>query len=251
MSNQPKNSLPHKPLILRLKINMAGTEYVISDLSFNVRENQFYYLLNWPSESSDSQKYLNENRTTSRVNKISFHKDSMHIKVEAEIEGKQLEKKLERIERKFLPSDNQVKLLFVESFVLEGNPASILATSTNLKSRLKPDHEKVISILPDVIDFGLILLLVPSTISVDDVMFNSIIEYNDFQIPLSNFKKENHTIGRITAFDGYDMVIFTTPYAHKIDSSTENMPQGPSRILNYTEPLQSLVKIIKDNNNSL
>ena len=63
---------------------MAGTEYVISDLSFNVRENQFYYLLNWLSESSDSQKYLNENRTTSRVNKISFHKDSMHIKVESE-----------------------------------------------------------------------------------------------------------------------------------------------------------------------
>ena len=243
--NNPPKNLPHKSQTLRLKIKISEIEYIIGTLSFNVKGNQFYYLIDWPKESGDLQLCLNNNEQTSRVNKISFHKNAIHIKVEVSSPTGFIEKKLEKIDQQLLPENNEAKILYVENFILKNQPSVILPQNTNLKIDYSPDHTRIITTIPQAIDFSLIFLLIPNTCSVEDLLMSHAIIFNNTTISLSTFKKPGHSISRIIAFDGYDLLIFTTPYAPEPNFSNNLTPSGPLRIFNYTAPLQSLIKIFE------
>ncbi|MFK5165347.1 hypothetical protein, partial [Propionibacterium freudenreichii] len=63
------------------------------------------------------------------------------------------------------------------------------------------------------------------------------------EIPLIYLRTENHEIGRIRPFKGWDVLIFTTPFAPKLDV---NPGIGSSyRSPNFSSPIASLAGILK------
>lgn len=221
---------------LRLKINMADKEYIISTLRVN-EKNECFYLMHQPEEANKYTLNLNTNKLTTRIDKISFHTDATHIKVKNHSDD--YEERLGKIDRILLPTNNEVKPLLVESFMLNNNPSCILATDVNWKAT----YEKVITTTPQIINFSLILLLVPHHLETEDVLLYSKIVFNDNEIDLFQFKEEGHSIGRVKAFENYDILIFTTPYIPQIKSPENLMPKGPLRIINYESPQDFLAKI--------
>lgn len=239
---------PRKPFTIRLLLKIANQDFIISTLSINTNIEQLYYLIEWSADSNDYHVYLNTNEKTSPIKKISFHVDQTHIEITAFSGGKPRDFKLDVTEIEFLPKDNSIKLLMVESFYIEsGKP--LLSRPDNLKTNRKPFNpniERLISNLPVPKNFSLIILLVPTSLK-PEYLFCLPITIDGTSLLLADLKEEGHLIERIKAYREYDLVVFTTPYVPKIIFKSQKVPTGSIRVINYKKPVQSLIRIHIDN----
>jgi len=224
-----------KPKTVRIKTRIEDHEYIICTLSINIKNEEFFYLIDWPDDIN-SQLNLNTQQRITSISKISFHKEHILIKTKTLPDKK--EQAIGKIDNILLSTNNEVKLLLVESFI---KPTSILVQSTKWKA----EHERIISIIPQETHFSLIILLAQKTITTENLFLYSYLLFNKNEIPLINFKKANHTIGRIEIFENFDLIIFTTPYvAPIINEPIELIPSG-RRIINYQSPQSFLAKIVE------
>jgi hypothetical protein len=88
--------------------------------------------------------------------------------------------------------------------------------------------------MPGISDFTVSMLLVPRAISVD------------YAQTLSGYSHVTCSTIRIQAFEGFDVIINTAPFALPRHLFTKIIPEGPIRCLDYINPEKSLARIIED-----
>jgi hypothetical protein len=78
-----------------------------------------------------------------------------------------------------------------------------------------------------------------------DIILGSRIQFDDeSEIPLFYLRTTTHEIGRIKPFEGWDMLVFTTPFTKDLpflDSRLGNIYRFPD----YVSPVDSLTSILK------
>jgi len=202
------------PRTARLKINMAGSEYILGTLSLKAQgEEQISYFLHLPEELV-TQLNNETNQTTSPIDHITWHKNDIHVVTR----NKKKENEIGKIKEKLLPSNGKMKVIFIESFVISSNPRDILSKLTRWETI---DEEHLLIIFSEIRDFSLVFLLVPQAMDTKDILLDPKI--------------------RLPLFNGYDLVVTVLlDIVIPVKDLKGLMPLGPHRRCHYDKPQKSL-----------
>lgn len=234
---------PHKAQTIHLKVKFDNCEYVMGTLSLNLSKSELSYHLHHPVESNFNPLDLNNNKPTSRLDHVTWHKNEIHIKkMNDELVGK-----IEAPNGNFLPSIKQIKPIFVETFFLNSmTQHKILVPSNNFKI-WAGSHEQLITNSASLSDFSFVLILIPSATPISHASETPQASLGDENaINLSCLAAPGHIVWRIDAYPEWALLGFTTPFVNnEILHQREFIPQGSIRALNYQNPSAGLSVILR------
>ncbi|MDR3646310.1 MAG: hypothetical protein P4L22_02080 [Candidatus Babeliales bacterium] len=225
--------MPQKPELIYLNVLIATQTYSLGMLSIKTYKNELSYHFHYPLESSLLSLDINRNSLEFRSEHITWHKSVINFK-------RYNDSRIHQFKSNFLPLPNDIKIILVESFYLYKKSNHLLALFKDLKI-INPSQTQLITKIETAIDFSLIFILIPKN-------FN----FENYSINLSNskllfkFDQIFTSIGRINAFDGFDLLVCISPYVPNILNTKVNTQQ---RLINFEKPLSTLEDIIKHNFN--
>jgi hypothetical protein len=222
-----------KPRKIHLKILIGSDLYVLGTLSFNLAKREIYYLFHYSEMSPKKLLDIGSNRYIETPIHISWHQKCVHIRTEATVLHS-----IEYPNGDIFPATLDVRPLLVESITLNDTPT--LLRRDDAFTNFEDANECRILQLPQASNFSLVLMLVPSNWATSDLFLKSHISGDQRKkIPLWYLRNESHKSGRIMAFKGWDLSVWTTPFVRNMNGAKEKFPSG-CRMLDFSRPAESL-----------
>jgi hypothetical protein len=229
------NQMSKKPPALHLKASIGNKLFVLGTLSYNLnkKEVSFYF-----HPSSKTQLDLDSGQQTDPIDHITWHEREMHIRTKRKI--------LQTVpypNGSLFQTPGTILPMYVEGFFLNGD-TSILCDDSRLG--WKANSDEVLILDQEVpLNFSLIFLLVPSERTTENIVLGSHVRFKDgSEIPLFYLRTATHEIGRIKPFEGWDMLVFTTPYTCAT-AALDSRLGSTCRLPDFISPVSSLTSILQ------
>lgn len=231
-------TLNHKPHKIHLKISIDSDLYVLGTLSFNLVKNEVYYLFHHSATAPKKVLDINSNNTVDPPIHISWHRKRVHIRTESGI--------LQYVEYPngdLFPGSLEVRPLLVEGITL--NDTADLLRKDEAFINFEDADEYLQLQLPRPSNFSLILMLIPKIWATSDFFLKAYLRGNQGKdVPLWHLRSESHEIGRIIAFEDWDLIVWTTPFVRKMTNVNEKLAAG-YRIPDFVKPADSLFDLVR------
>lgn len=224
----------------RLFVEIENKRYHIATLSWNLSNNELFYLPHYSENVSNEQLFINTGQRLTRINKISFHKNNTLIKAISLENEKNEEIEIYRDSTPLLPESNDINVFFIDSIVIQNHESVELAHDA-----FRANVETLVAAMPEKKDFSLIYALVPSHFDSESIIKRPIINGKDEKIILlEQFLHDGFAARRIReAFSGFDLIIIATPHVNRVKNSEGLLPTNPCRYFHVTNPLFELFKM--------
>lgn len=226
-----------KPRKIHLKISIGSDLYVLGTLSFNLAKNEIYYLFHHSETAQKKVLDVDSNLIVDPPVHISWHRKRVHIRTETGV--------LQYVEYPngdLFPVTPEVRPLLVEGITLNDTPALLRrdCTFTNFE-----DADEYLQLqLPQPSNFSLVLMLVPNAWETSNILLEACLKgHQGKAIPLWHLRTESHEIGRVLAFEGWDVIVWTTPFVRKVPSINETFSSG-YRVPDFVKSADSLFDLI-------
>jgi len=212
--------------ILNLLANIGGTQYVLGTLRFNADE--FSYFFSYPSDSPELHLNCDTGEQTSRLEHVTWHNGQIHIKRKDNVAVEII-----KFPGPLLSEIPILTPLYVESFYFKDVPC--LLDSKDFTPWSGSVSQEILS-LDASEGFSLIFLLAPSKdptpIILMGLQFADPPEGLSYAPSLADLCNLKHRPGRITVWEGWDVVVIITPF---VQSTLSPIPSaiGPCRLPNY------------------
>lgn len=224
--------------IVHLLVNVGGDQYILGTLRFNAGELSYFFT--YPSDSSEKHLYCNTGESTSRLDHITWHNGRVHTKRKDNVAIEVFE-----WSGPLLTEIPVLTPLYVESLYIDGIPSLLEAEKFTPWSGSV--SQEILSL--DVSSgFSLIFLLAPSKVSTAELLtglqFAKKPEGFAYVPILLDLCDLEHRAGRIQVWDGWDMVIVTTPFVQQVSSPIPDSIGGSYRLSNYISPQVGLTDLM-------
>lgn len=224
----------NRPLIYHLIITINNEDYILGSLSIKHHKNEMSFLLHFPKDVLNELLNISQNKKTSRLDHITWHKNRAHIK---SLDGSCNSIKYEL----FLTNQKIIKPILVESFYVDTKGLHLMITSSEFTSWREGQKVKILA-LNTSSNFSVFFALLPNDWSLDGVYINS------YELPklLFSLDKLCFGISRIqNAFRNWDLLVCTSPYVPGGKYKHQNMT-SPQLRLDYMLPSSSIDLMIKN-----
>lgn len=229
--------MTQKPRKIHLKISIGSDIYVLGTLSLNLAKSEIYYLFHHSETAPKKVLDIDSNNIADPPIHISWHRKRVHIRTESGI--------LQYVEYPngdLFPGSAEVRPLLVEGITLNG--AVNLLRRDDAFANFEDADECLQLQLTHPSNFSLVLMLVPKALNTSDFFLGACLRGNQGKdFPLWHLRSEPHEIGRIIAFEDWDIVIWTTPFVRNVASVNEKLSSG-YRIPDFVKPADSLFDLI-------
>ncbi|MDP1880215.1 MAG: hypothetical protein Q8K60_04675 [Parachlamydiaceae bacterium] len=229
--------MTQKPRKMHLKISIGSDLYVLGTLSFNLAKNEIYYLFHHSETAPKKVLALDSNNLMDPPIHISWHRKRVHIRTETGV--------LQYVEYPkgdLFPDAREVRPLLVEGITLNDKP--VLLRRDDAFTNFENADECLQLKLPQPSNFSLILMLVPNSWATTNLLLEAYLKGNQGKaVPLWYLRTESHEIGRILAFERWDVLVWTTPFVRKMPSINEAFSSG-YRIPDFVKPMDSLFDLV-------
>lgn len=237
--------MSHKPSLIDLTIAILSKKYILGTLSFNIRKKELCYLLTYPKESSESHLNCNTGEFTARLDHITWHQKCVHIK---RLDGVSIDR-IQFSHPPLFSNTPVIKPIYVESHYFQTIPC--LKELTCLKQRENRQSQEILC-LKQPIGFSILFVLIPSKLSTTDFLlgwqFPNKPKGMDVFPCLVDICKENYPPGRVLLWDGWDLLILTSPYQCCICSSIPDGIGDSYRLPNYKNPNSAIIDLLMQAN---
>lgn len=229
--------MAQKPHKIHLKISIGSDLYVLGTLSFNLVKEEIYYLFHH-SETGPKKLYdIDSNNIIDPPIHVSWHRKRVHIRTEAGVLYY-----AEYPNGDLFPTIPEVRPLLVEGITLNNTP--VLLRRDDAFTNFENADEYLQLQLSQPSNFSLVLMLIPSTWTTSDIFLGAYLSGNQAQkAPLWHLRDKSHEIGRVLAFKDWDLSVWTTPFARKVNCASEKLSSG-YRIPDFVKPADSLFDLI-------
>ncbi len=229
--------MTQKPRKIHLKISIGSDLYVLGTLSFNLAKNEIYYLFHHSETAPEKVLDIDSNNILDPPIHISWHKKRVHIRSKTRIIHY-----VEYPNGDLFPRSPEVRSLLVEGITLNRKPDLLRRDDTFINFEDADEYLQLQLSHPS--NFSLALMLIPKTWETSDFFLRTYLRGNqDKDVPLWHLRSESHEIGRILAFEDWDLVVLTTPFARKLANVNEKLASG-YRIPDFAKPSDSLFDLI-------
>ena len=239
-------TIRNKPGVVHLTGQIAGCDYVLGTLSFNLNKKELSYHLTYPDGARQEQLNYDTGEMTGRLHHITWHKNVAHIKRSDGI-------MIEQIDLHPGPLFCDVPILtpiFVESHYI-GSVEPCLQNESDFRCWQGSQSQRIFSV-SESSDFSILLFLLPSTEPTDHVLLGmQFINLPDgFEVPpsLVDICDESHRVGRIEIGGGWDMLVLTSRYTRTISGIVPPENKGSFRLLDYKRPMSAIADLIAQAN---
>lgn len=237
----------NKPSVVHLTISVAETTYVLGTLSFNSLKEEFSYHFTYPEESSKIHFNNDTGELTARLDHITWHRDVAHIKRVDNVA-------IERIALSQGPlfcKDPTITPIYVESLYFAAS-APCLREADQFKMWQGSQAQKVLS-LNNSEGFSIVFMLVPAKIDNASLLvrtqFKEVPKNGDFPPCLLDLCDMNHQPGRIQLWNGWDLLVITSPLKCRILSPIPPVLGNSYRLPNYQNVPAALTDLLLQANN--
>ena len=228
------DAMSQKPHKLHLKVAISGEIYILGSLCINLSKHEIYYLLHHSENAPSKVLDVDNNILIEPMDHISWHRKQVHIRSKNKIV-----QHIDYPNGDLFPSIPAIRPLLVDSVVLN-NSTELLRRDKSFKNFNDADEYLQLQ-LPHASNFSLILLLVPRSWKTSDIFTHSRLAGNagPKEIPIWYLRDDTHELGRILAFDNWDLIVWTAPYVRKISIQSAKFDSG-YRITDFIKPTDSL-----------
>ncbi|MGE4574399.1 MULTISPECIES: hypothetical protein [Parachlamydia] len=140
------------------------------------------------------------------------------------------------------PNAHEVRPLLVEGITLNNTPALLRRDDafTNFE-----DADECLQLqLLQPSNFSLVLILVPNSWTTTNILLEAYLKGNQGKtVPLWHLRTESHEIGRVLAFEGWDVLVWTTPFVRRVSNINEAFSSG-YRVPDFVKPMDSLFDLV-------
>ena len=229
--------MTQKPRKIHLKISIDADLYVLGTLSFNLAKSEVYYLFHHSETAPRKVLDIDSNNIVDPPIHISWHRKRVHIRTETGIL-----QYADYPNGNLFPESPEVRLLLVEGITLNGIPDLLRRDDAFINFE---DADEYLQLqLPHPSNFSLALMLIPKTWATSDFFLRAYLRGNQGKdVPLWHLRCESHEIGRIIAFEDWDLVVWTTPFVRKVANVNEKLTSG-YRVPDFVKPADSLFDLI-------
>lgn len=229
--------MTQKPRKIHLKISIGSDLYVLGTLSFNLAKNEIYYLFHHSETAPKKVLDIDSNNSADPPIHISWHRKRVHIRTESGIL-----QYAEYPNGDLFPGSPEVRPLLVECVTLNSTPDLLRRDDAFINFE---DADEYLQLqLPHPSNFSLILMLIPKIWATSDFFLRAYLRGNQGKdVPLWHLRNESHEIGRIIAFEDWDLVVWTTPFVRKVSNVSEKLASG-YRVPDFIKPADSLFDLI-------
>lgn len=218
-----------KPNLIKLSINMIGQEQEIGVLSLKPHNNTMSYHFRFPSGMLKEQFDLDASELGAGFDHVTWHSDVTHLKKSDNV-------LIGQIDDIFVPQAEEIKPILVESFYLNGGQSHLVGNDLQSKE-FRSATKQTIGQITTMMDFSLIFILIPVNFALEGCFVqlpSKKLEFSLYQLCT--------TVGRVQVFDGFDLLVCTTPYTPNILHAGI---VGPQRAINFQNPSGCINRILE------
>lgn len=237
----------NKPAAMSLTTKIAGKEYVLGTLSFNVIKKEFSYHFSYPEDSPEKHLDCDTGQYTARLDHITWHQNVVHIKRGDGVP-------LERIKLTQGPLFCERPIttpLYVESLYFS-NSEPCLRRMDHFKHWKGSQTQEVLD-LDESNGFSIIYILAPSIMTTPELLlgmqFLEIPDGMDYPPCLLDLCSETHRPGRIKLWGNWDFIVLTSPYTCRIKSEIPKEVGNSYRLPNYKNVPAAVTDLLMQANN--
>ncbi len=233
-----KQPPPESRPIIHLLVKIGSISYILGTLRFN-RKELSYFLID-PRQPPSKHLYLENSEMTAPLEHITWHTNRIHIKRQDGIELDPIE-----LSEPLLCEPPILTPLYVESLYFDNTPP--LVTADQFCPWKGAATQKILTI--DSLDkFSIIFILTPENHPTPWVLSNLALqiprEKEFVPCAVATLCTQRHRPGRIKIWEGWDMIVLTTPYAQCTSSPVNPRLGTKYRIPNYKNVLASLSDLV-------
>lgn len=230
--------MAQKPQKIHLKIFIGADLYVLGTLSFNLVKHEIYYLFHHSETAPEKVLDIDSNNVVDPLIHISWHRKRVHIRSKTGI--------LHYVEYPngdLFPGSLEVRPLLVEGVTLNGTPDLLMRDDAFINFEDADEYLQLQLSHPS--SFSLVSMLIPKAWATSDFFLRAYLRGNQGKdVPLWHLRSESHEIGRIIAFENWDVVVWTTPFVRKVTNVNEKLASG-YRVPDFVKPTDSLFDLVR------